>query len=269
MQRMDGFDPSAQILCVGDLPDSPIPAEIVPPGSDRKPLPFSRLYPNVRGLCARPAYGGSITAWSAGAYCASATNPPTILFQRVPPRGGDMSEGIKRIFLLCQHYCRCVTGDYADLLAEGRPAQQIEDYEDNEQLLILYQDSTLESSIISDPLPLRPALHSFYPAPVPAWGSPIPIYFAPEATSRRLGPSTRGTEAVTTIFIPPPPRYKAPLCDQDFIGANFGNPSASAQQMCAAEWFGGSKQGNAGFVCEQVHPSRPNYRIVAVSAVQQ
>jgi hypothetical protein len=211
----------------------------------------SPYYGSTRELCARPTYGGSITEWSTGAYCASGTSPPTILFQRLPPGGAEMSSSFRALFAGCQYHCRCVAGDFADPRAQGRPATQITEYEAipwNEEWL--HQDDHR----ISDPLPARPSFRSSQSTPsLPPDVSPIPIYFAPEVVGRRLGPSAQGTQAVTTVYIiPVGGQDAAPTRPGTFDGAKFGNPSATVQQMCAAEWFGGSKRGNAGFFCRFV-----------------
>jgi hypothetical protein len=216
LQRMDRFDPQAQIRCGGKLPDLGPELELLRPGF-RVPFDFytpwlERVYKNLRGLCAKPAYGGNTTVFNAGGYCAHRTNPPTVLFERLPPGGYQMSDTFKRLTLFCQHRCICVNGTFSELVAQDRPATEIIDEEAGPPAIDVWEN-----------LPPRAILYSGSPPGDIDNGQPIPVYYLPERQAQALSPRISSSGAVDTIWMPPfstrpspasrrGPRNSTPVC---------------------------------------------------------
>ncbi|KAI9852303.1 MAG: hypothetical protein M1824_002023 [Vezdaea acicularis] len=260
MRGMIGWDPEAQIRCVGEVPTFLDIEELLPDDyhrNDRVWLGFSAVYKNLRELCAKPAYGGSIKAFSAGGYCARHTSPPTVLFERLPPGGAAMTDVFRRVFLYCQHHCFCIEGDYQDLLEQGRPAAEILDQETyGGSLQIVTDHNGVQREIhnadyrIDEALPPRANLFRLYPPP--SAFSPIPVYFMPERQARALGPSSSQGRAVgvVTVWMNPFEGGMPIFCrgEMNHPSVLEGSPT-SRQAVCAADWFGGSKKGNVGLLC--------------------
>ncbi|KAI9891985.1 MAG: hypothetical protein M1814_002180 [Vezdaea aestivalis] len=204
----------------------------------------------MTALCAKTAYEGSYTAWTAGGYCAASAGPRTVVFEKLPPGSGPMDELIKDIYLVCQHSCQCLEGDYETIVNQGRPARAVVEAQENTNRQMEIGDPVYAP--LTKPLAPRARLHNTYP-PVGA-GSHVhvPAYFIPEVDARHLGPGERisETNAATTLWLSPPDGSWAPECSGDFERATFGLPSVTAQEACAADWFGGNIRGNAGLVCK-------------------
>lgn len=208
---------------------------------DMQPINTQRYFRSALELCAKAEHGGDFT-WNAGAFCSWTAQPPTVVFETekfLTPSGmSDMAYEAIQIF--CAFRCRCLS-PYADPDTESSGASSQTDLGGSEQDLIALAepyDKNPQRSTFSDPL----LLNGFYDANF------VTAFFHDEVST---------AEAAFTKWLQPPPGFGTPICDGDVPGwlpPPFSRGDFSGvQQLCAAQWFGGSAEGNAGGVCIYGH----------------